>query len=197
MFFFKAGFSFTIKTSKTDFRPYGRGSASIRDCCSGSGFARRLSIILSAVIILSAAGSCTGKKDGSRAAINDDEVFAYEKRVLLDIIDALERYKGKITNAETPEAMTAANWELAEKFERLMPQIAGVTEKHPEWGEHPPLEMAPYIQKYLSANREFSTMTMLIVENFVEEHPEDSELALSFQAIKELTKKKEKEAVKE
>jgi hypothetical protein len=141
------------------------------------------------ICILLCLGGCSpSKKSGQTGQGSLDDVFAYEKRVLLDMIDLLERFKARITNAETAEEMTAANWELVEKLERLKPEITELTVKHPEWGKNPPPELSLLIQKYLNANRDFTTMSMQIIFGFLKDHPDDKELAESYEAVKALTK---------
>jgi hypothetical protein len=146
------------------------------------------------MIILLLIGGCRpSKKSDQTRQSSLDNVFAYEKRILLDMIDMLERYRGNIMNLETPEEITAANWELVEKLERLKPEITEITTKHPDWENNPPPELKPIIQKYINANRDFQTMSIKILKNFVKEHPDDEELASSFEAINFFITKRKKE----
>ncbi|MBN2440794.1 MAG: hypothetical protein JXJ04_05595 [Spirochaetales bacterium] len=148
-------------------------------------------IILS-LIVLSLFSGCSRKADNKGNGGQFEGAFAYEKRVILDLIDVLQRYNSRIFQASTTEEMTKANDELSDKLEVLNPEILFVTEKHPDWGKNPPEELKTMIQKYLNANQDFGTMSLDLVKLKIESNPDDDELIRSFERLKDITKRDKK-----
>ncbi|MBN2534436.1 MAG: hypothetical protein JXB88_16240 [Spirochaetales bacterium] len=120
-------------------------------------------------------------------------VFAYEKRVLLDMIDILERYNNKVFYADTPEKIAETTEEFCNKYEVLKPEIVFVTKKYPDWEQNPPGEMESIIKKYINANRNFLTMSLEIIKNNAEKYPDNEELIRSYERLKYFTTPSDKE----
>ena len=144
-------------------------------------------LIILGFIIITIFTGCSGKKNDPVDIGQFEGTFAYEKRVLLDMIDILKRYNARVLQASTTEEITKANEEFCDKLEILNPEITFVAKKHPDWEKKPPGELKTIIQEYINANREFGTMSFDIVTNKVESHPEDEDLLRSYERLKYIT----------
>ena len=136
-------------------------------------------LALSALTVLSA---CTPKENTRNNTDMTKGSFEYEKQVLLNMIDALSRYRAGIMKAEGPDDVAKANYELAERLDTLNPQIVEITGKHPDWNENPPPEVKKIVEEYKRWHQEYE-MASIIAEGYIDEYPDHEGLKDSWASL--------------
>ncbi len=105
-----------------------------------------------------------------------EEMYAEETTVLAEMSDTMENFTIAMQESETKEDIIGALEILTERLAELVPKIEAVEEEYPEWGENPPEEVAPHMERFLLVSEQFATEGIQILVGYVNENPEDEAL---------------------
>ena len=115
-------------------------------------------------------------------AFAEDE-YAGEKKVMLDMIETIEIYNAAMSDAESTEAVSQANNQLSDNLEIHAPRMKALSDKYPEWGETPPDEIRPLMDRYMDVFAAFSRESLKKSVDYANTYPDNQELQDSFKRL--------------
>ena len=95
----------------------------------------------------------------------------------------METYNEKIGAATCSKDFITANNEFAEQIKTLAPEMTSMSGKHPEWGDNPPEDILPNLQRYAQAAAVAFGQSLQKAIMFANEHPDDTALQKSLMNI--------------
>ena len=115
-------------------------------------------------------------------AFGEDE-YAAEKKVMLDMIETVEIYNAAMSNAESTDEVARANNQLSDNLEIHAPRMKALSDKYPEWGETPPDEIRPLMDRYMDVFTTFSSESLKKSVDYANTYPDDQELLESYKRL--------------
>jgi vacuolar-type H+-ATPase subunit I/STV1 len=112
-----------------------------------------------------------------------EERYEEETTILSEMSDAMENFTIAMQEFETKEDVITAVETLTERLRELVPRIEAVEEEYPDWGENPPEEVAPYMERFLLVSEQFATEGIQILVEYVTDKQEDEELMAALMAF--------------
>ena len=115
-------------------------------------------------------------------AFAEDE-YAAEKKVMLGMIETVEIYNAAMSDAESTDEVAQANNQLSDNLEIHAPRMKALSDKYPEWGETPPDEIRPLMDRYMDVFTTFSVESLKKSVDYANAYPDDQELQDSYKRL--------------
>ena len=115
-------------------------------------------------------------------AFAEDE-YAAEKKVMLGMIETVEIYNAAMSGAESTDEVAQANNQLSDNLEIHAPRMKALSDKYPEWGETPPEEIKPLMDRYMDVFTTFSVESLKKSVDYANAYPDDQELQDSYKRL--------------
>jgi hypothetical protein len=115
-------------------------------------------------------------------AFAEDE-YAAEKKVMLDMIETIEIYNAAMADAESTGEVVRANNQLSDNLEIHAPRMKALSDKYPEWGETPPDQIRPLMDRYMDVFTPFSLESLKKSVDYANAYPDDQELQDSYKRL--------------
>ena len=115
-------------------------------------------------------------------AFAEDE-YAAEKKVMLGMIETVEIYNAAMSDAESTDEVAQANNQLSDNLEIHAPRMKALSDKYPEWGETPPEEIKPLMDRYMDVFTTFSVESLKKSVDYANAYPDDQELQDSYKRL--------------
>jgi len=112
-----------------------------------------------------------------------EERYAGEKKVILDMVEAMETYNAAMDDAQETGQVAQANNALSDSLEILAPKMKTVAEEHPEWGDAPSDEVRPLMDRYMEVFMTFTRESLNKAVEYANTYTEDQELQDSFRRL--------------
>ena len=112
-----------------------------------------------------------------------DDDYSDEKKVITDMIETMETYSTAMAEAETCGSVADANNTLSDSLEIYAPRMKALSDEYPEWGETPPDEIRPLIDRYMEAYAVFNSESLKKAVDYANTYTDDQELQDSFRRL--------------
>jgi hypothetical protein len=121
-------------------------------------------------------------------ALAEDE-YAGEKKVMLGMIETIEVYNAAMANATSTDEVAAANNRLSDGLEVHAPQMRALSEEYPEWGETPPEQIKPLMDRYMDVFITFNHESLKKSVDYANRYTDDQKLQDSFKRLNSIIMK--------
>jgi hypothetical protein len=112
-----------------------------------------------------------------------EEEYAGEKKTMMDMIETIEIYNAAMSDAESTDEVARANNQLSDNLEVHAPRMKDLSEKYPEWGEAPPDEIRPLMDRYIDVFTTFNGESLKKSVDYANTYSDDQELQESFNRL--------------
>ena len=106
--------------------------------------------------------------------------YEEERRTLEEMTKVMESYIVALESSDAVEAMVKAINDLAQRLEALIPKMSEMAEKHPDWGDKPPLELQKTMERYVEVAKKFFAESLQKTVQFANKFQDDQPLQEAF-----------------
>ncbi len=106
--------------------------------------------------------------------------YEEERGVIEEMTKTMESYIATLERSDAIEAMVKAINDLAQRLEALIPKMSEMAEKHPDWGDKPPLELQETMERYAEVAQKFFAESLQKTVQFANKFQDDKSLQEAF-----------------